>query len=148
APEAISAMQVAVEPTSPTFFTREDLRKAIAVVRQMDPIGVAASDLRGCLLTQLLYHKKLRDETGVNGTTDEILVDSIEIVSNHLRNVQNKQFKEIGRALGRSLEQIQAALDYIRTLDPRPGLRYNVVEPRLIEPDVAFIKQGDEYIVV
>jgi RNA polymerase sigma-54 factor len=136
------------EDNAPTFFTREDLRRAIAVVRQMDPIGVAASDLRGCLLAQLLYHKKISEETGVNGTTEEILGDSIEIVSNHLRAVQNKQFKEISRALGRSLEQVQAALDYIRTLDPRPGLRYNVVEPRLIEPDVAFIKQGDEYIVV
>ncbi len=136
------------EDNAPTFFTREDLRKAIAVVRQMDPIGVAASDLRGCLLAQLLYHKKISEETGVNGTTEEILHDSIEIVSNHLRAVQMKQFKEIGRTLGRSLEQVQAALDYIRTLDPRPGLRYNVVEPRLIEPDVAFIKQGDEFIVV
>jgi RNA polymerase sigma-54 factor len=136
------------EDNAPTFFTREDLRKAIGVVRQMDPIGVAASDLRGCLLAQLLYHKKISEETGVNGTTEEILGDAIEVVSNHLRNVQNKHFKEISKALGRSLEQIQAALDYIRTLDPRPGLRYNVVEPRLIEPDVAFIKQGDEYIVV
>jgi RNA polymerase sigma-54 factor len=136
------------EDNAPTFFNREDLRKAIAVVRQMDPIGVGASDLRGCLLAQLLYHKKISEETGVNGTTEEILHDSIEIVSTHLRAVQMKQLKEIGRALGRSLEQIQAALDYIRTLDPRPGLRYNVVEPRLIEPDVAFIKQGDEFIVV
>ena len=148
APEAISAMQVAVEPTSPTFFTREDLRKAIAVVRQMDPIGVAASDLRGCLLAQLLYHKNMQEETGENGTTEEILADGIEIVSNHLRAVQMKQFKEISKATGRTLEQIQAALDYIRTLDPRPGLRYNVVAPRLIEPDVAFIKHGDEYLVM
>jgi RNA polymerase sigma-54 factor len=149
--EPIAVPAVPAEPESdnaPTFFTREDLHKAIAVVRQMDPIGVAASDLRGCLLAQLLYHKKVREETGVNGTTDEILGDAIEIVSNHLRPVQMKQFKEISRALGRSLEQVQAALDYIRTLDPRPGLRYNVVEPRLIEPDVAFIKQGDEYLVV
>jgi RNA polymerase sigma-54 factor len=133
---------------APTFFIREDLRKAIAVVRQMDPIGVAASDLRGCLLAQLLYHKKVREETGVNGTTDEILGDAIEIVCNHLRAVQMKQYKEVAKALGRSVDQVQAALDYIRTLDPRPGLRYNVVEPRLIEPDVAFIKQGDEYFVI
>ncbi len=147
-PQAAPTQPTPEEDNAPTFFTREDLRKAIAVVRQMDPIGVAASDLRGCLLAQLLYHKKISEETGVNGTTEEILHDSIEIVSNHLRAVQMKQFKEIARALGRSLEQIQAALDYIRTLDPRPGLRYNVVEPRLIEPDVAFIKQGDEFIVV
>jgi len=140
--------EVAQADDSPTFFNRDDLRKAIAVVRQMDPIGVAASDLRGCLLAQLLYHKNVFEETGVNGTTEEILNDAIEIVSNHLRNVQMKQFKEITKATGRSLEQINAALDYIRTLDPKPGLRYNVVAPRLIEPDVAFVKQGDEYLVI
>ncbi len=148
APVASTAQPVPEADNAATFFTREDLRKAIAVVRQMDPVGVAASDLRGCLLAQLLYHKNVSEETGVNGTTEEILHDSIEIVSNHLRAVQMKQYKDIAKALGRTLEQVQAALDYIRTLDPRPGLRYNVVEPRLIEPDVAFIKQGDEYLVL
>ncbi|HUN89390.1 MAG TPA: RNA polymerase factor sigma-54 [Terriglobales bacterium] len=130
------------------MFTRKDLRLAISIVRQMDPIGVAASDVRGCLMAQLLYHKNLQEETGVNGTTEEILQDSIQIVDQHLKAVQNKQFKEISKALNRPLEAVQAALDYIRTLDPKPGLRYNLVQPRLIEPDVAFIKQGDEYIVV
>ena len=66
----------------------------------------------------------------------------------HLRAVQNKQHKEIARALGRPIEAVQAALDYIRTLDPRPGLRYNKTQPRLIEPDVAFVKHGDEWLVV
>jgi len=130
------------------MFTRIELRQAIDIVRQMDPVGVAASDVRGCLMAQLLYHQNLKEETGVNGTTDEILHDSIQIVDKHLKLVQNKQFKEISKAIGRSLEDIQAALDYIRTLDPKPGLRYNLVQPRLIEPDVAFIKQGDEYLVV
>ena len=130
------------------MFKRTDLREAIAIVRQMDPVGVAAYDVRGCLMAQLLYHKNLQYETGVNGTTEEILNDSIAIVDRHLRSIQNKQFKEIAKAIGRPLEAISAALDYIRTLDPKPGLRYNLIQPRLIEPDVAFIKQGDEYIVV
>ena len=39
-------------------------------------------------------------------------------------------------------------LELIRTLDPRPGLRYNAVNARLIEPDVAFVKQGDEWLVM
>jgi RNA polymerase sigma-54 factor len=39
------------------------------------------------------------------------------------------------------------ALDFLKTLDPKPGLRYNKVEPRLIEPDVAFVKHGEEYVV-
>ena len=40
------------------------------------------------------------------------------------------------------------AVELIRRLDPRPGQRYNQVETRLIEPDVAFVKRGDEYVVV
>jgi RNA polymerase sigma-54 factor len=39
-------------------------------------------------------------------------------------------------------------VNYLRTLDPRPGLRYNRSEPRLIEPEVAFVKQGEEYLIV
>ena len=36
----------------------------------------------------------------------------------------------------------------IRSLDPRPGLRYNHSETRLIEPDVAFVKRAEEWIVL
>jgi RNA polymerase sigma-54 factor len=36
----------------------------------------------------------------------------------------------------------------IRRLDPRPGQRYNNVETRLIEPDVAFLKRDDGWVVV
>ena len=43
---------------------------------------------------------------------------------------------------------MQAALEYIRTLDPRPGQRYNKTQARLIEPDVAFVKHGDEWLVM
>src|SRR2546430_9614296 len=38
------------------------------------------------------------------------------------------------RSINRPIEAVQTALEYIRTLDPRPGLRYNNVQPRLIEP--------------
>ena len=44
----------------------------------------------------------------------------LAIVDQHLRALQNKQYKEIARAINRPLEAVQAALDYIRTLDPRP----------------------------
>ncbi|OLB88805.1 MAG: RNA polymerase sigma-54 factor [Acidobacteriales bacterium 13_2_20CM_2_55_5] len=66
----------------------------------------------------------------------------------HLRALQNKQYKEIAKAIARPIEAVQQALEYIRTLDPRPGLRYNKVQPRLIEPDVAFVKHGDEWLVM
>ncbi|HYH01036.1 MAG TPA: RNA polymerase factor sigma-54 [Terriglobales bacterium] len=134
------------------LFDREALRQALQLVRQMDPVGVAARDLRECLLAQLRYHETVLERhkaQGKNGNgTEQVLKDAIAMVDSHLKEVQNKQFKEIAKALGRPVEAVQAALEYVKTLDPRPGLRYNTVQARLIEPDVAFIKQGDEYLVV
>ena len=87
-------------------------------------------------------------KTATENPPAETLNDAIAIVDQHLRAVQNKQYKEIARVLARPVEAVQQALDYIRTLDPRPGLRYNKTQPRLIEPDVAFVKHGDEWLVV
>jgi RNA polymerase sigma-54 factor len=127
-------------------FTLEQLHEAIETVRQLDPPGVACRDLRECLLYQLRYHQSHLGKNG-NGTA-QVLADAIAMVDQHLRALQNKQHKEIARAMSRPVEAVQSALDYIRTLDPRPGLRYNKVQPRLIEPDVAFVKNGDEWIVM
>ncbi len=137
-------------PTFPTSFNLADLHEAIEVVRQLDPPGVACRDLRDCLLYQLRYHQQQHElhKNGNGESTAETLNDAIAIVDQHLRAVQNKQYKEIARTLARPIEAVQQALDYIRTLDPRPGLRYNKTQPRLIEPDVAFVKHGDEWLVV
>jgi RNA polymerase sigma-54 factor len=68
------------------------------------------------------------------------------VVDRYLRALQLKQYKEISKALGRPIEAVQTALEFIKTLDPRPGLRYNKGTTRLIEPDVAFVKHGDEWL--
>ncbi|HEY5054693.1 MAG TPA: RNA polymerase sigma-54 factor [Acidobacteriaceae bacterium] len=70
------------------------------------------------------------------------------IVANHLALLQKKDMRELTRCCGASAEEVQAAVEFIRTLDPRPGQRYNVSETRLIEPDVAFVKRDGEYVVV
>ena len=145
APDPAARTQVpAYQPT----FSAADLVEALEVVRQLDPPGVACRDLRGCLLYQLRYHQQqLALHKNGNGT-EQVLQDATAIVDQHLRGVPLKQFKEIAKAIGRPLEAVQVALDYIRTLDPRPGLRYNKVQARLIEPDVAFVKHGDEWLVI
>jgi len=120
--------------------TLEDVEKALAIVQRFDPPGVAARDLRECLLIQL----RVLDEEG-NIEEDSIAVD---IVRDHLDKVKNKQFREIARAIGRSLEEVMAAIELIRALDPRPGQKHNKNEPRHIEPDVFIVKVGDQYTVV
>jgi RNA polymerase sigma-54 factor len=133
---------------TPASFTKDDLHEAIETVRQLDPPGVACRDLRECLLYQLRYHQAQLEKNGNGNGTAEVLADAVALVDQHLRGLQNKQHKEISRAIARPVEAVQAALEYIRTLDPRPGLRYNKAQPRLIEPDVAFVKHGDEWLVM
>jgi len=131
-------------------FSRDALREAIDLVKQMDPIGVGARDLRECLLAQLHDLKRVPRKNG-NGTHVaelEAVDDAIILVDQHLHALQNKHYKEVAKVMGRPVEAVMEAMDFIRTLDPRPGLRYNKVETRLIEPDVAFIKQGEEYLVL
>jgi RNA polymerase sigma-54 factor len=149
-PASAPAPTPAPRPIFPTSFNLSDLHEAVEVVRQLDPPGVACRDLRECLLYQLRYHQRQLElhKNGNGESAAQTLADAIAIVDQHLRAVQNKQFKEIARALARPVEAVQQALDYVRTLDPRPGLRYNKTQPRLIEPDVAFVKHGDEWLVV
>ncbi|HKB98317.1 MAG TPA: RNA polymerase factor sigma-54, partial [Terriglobales bacterium] len=130
-------------------FTRADLHEALEVVRQFDPQGIACRDLRECLLYQLRYHlEQLQLHRNGSALSEQVVRDAMAIVDQHLRAITLKQFKEIARAIGRPVEAVQAGLEYVRTLDPRPGLRYNKVPARLIEPDVAFVKHGDEWLVI
>jgi len=114
-------------------YSQDDLDDALAVVQDFDPIGVGARDLRECLLLQI----KAFDPTNTLAQ---------QIVSDHLKQVQGNQLKEVARALNRPLEVVKRSLDVIRKLDPRPGLRYNKTEPRLVEPDVYFRKVDDQWV--
>ena len=111
------------------------MTKALEVVQHFDPPGVAARDLRECLLIQLR----------VLGEDDTIVA---EIVQDHLHKLQNKQFREIAKASGVSLEIVMDAVEIVKHLDPRPGQKYNRTQPRLIEPDVFIVKVGGQYTVV
>jgi RNA polymerase sigma-54 factor len=149
-----AAMRPLPQEVSDAPFSIEDIREAIELIRQMDPIGVGARDLRECLLLQLRDLERLINNRVLNGDSEAQnqqlanIQTAIAIVDTQLRNVQNRQHKDIARALGRPQEAIMEALDFLKTLDPKPGQRYNQVEPRLIEPDVAFVKQSDEYVVM
>ena len=113
-------------------YSQDDLEDALAVMQEFDPIGVGARDLRECLLLQL----KAFDPQNTLAQ---------QIVSDHLKQVQANQLKEIARALNRPLDIVKHAIEAIKKLDPRPGLRYNKTEPRLVEPDVYFRKVDDQW---
>ncbi len=148
--QSVVSPKLTAKPESPSkpLFGRDALHEAIEIVRQMDPVGVAARDLRECLLAQLKDLMRVHDDRGGEPDMPELLEDAMVIADKHLHLLQNKQIREIGRAMSKSMERVERCVALIRTLDPKPGLRYNIPETRLIEPDVAIIKQGDEYLVV
>ena len=113
----------------------EDVQAALALVQEFDPLGVAARDLRECLLIQL---RTLAPENTL----------AQQVVSEHLKQLQNKQYREIARALDRPVKAVERCVELIRKLDPRPGQRYSSAQPRLIEPDVAFVRMGDGYQII
>ncbi|HXN22076.1 MAG TPA: RNA polymerase factor sigma-54 [Candidatus Dormibacteraeota bacterium] len=113
-------------------YTPDDVEEALVVVQEFDPLGVGARDLRESLLIQLR-------------TLDPQNVLAQQIVSDHLKQVQSNQLKEIARALNRPVELVKRAVEVIKKLDPRPGLRYNKTETRLVEPDVYFRRVDDQW---
>ena len=114
--------------------SQEAMQQALKAVQSLDPAGVGARDLRECLLLQL-DSRNARDSV------------AWQIVSRHLRLVETRQFRELAKILGRPLEHVEIAVNLIRHLNPRPGLRYSGQGARVVEPDVYFIKDGEDYII-
>jgi RNA polymerase sigma-54 factor len=111
-----------------------DVEEALRIVHTLDPAGVGATDVRECLLLQI------ESRNGKGGV-------AWNIVSDHLKLVESRQFKELAKILHRPIEHIQVAMDVIRHLDPRPGLRYSGPGARQVEPDVYISKDGDDYLI-
>ena len=135
------------------------LAEALEVVRSLDPSGIATRDLRECLLLQVRQQEHEYDL--IFGEADASIEDEAEVVARRtlfrtamhiidqcLPLLQKRDLTALGRAVSKPQEHVQQAVELIRALDPRPGQRYNRSEARLIEPDVVFVKRGDEFVVV
>ena len=167
AEETVSAEGEGVEIAAATDYERESLLAVVAeargIVNNLDPVGVAARDLRECLLIQIKAQQseaalvlRRRQKAAGNGAAHavgggasvDVFATATHIVENCLALLQKKDMRELTRSCGRTSDEVQMAVEFIRTLDPRPGQRYNQSETRLIEPDVAFVKRDDKYVVV
>ena len=135
---------------------REHLKAANSFNRSEDEDEAGDGFEDGAAIAQLAVHENgasSRNGHGpeakaATGCGDDVFEIAAHIISNNLALLQKKDMRELTRSCGRSAEEVQVAVDLIRTLDPRPGQRYNVSETRLIEPDVAFVKRDGEYVVL
>ncbi|MGD0916029.1 MAG: RNA polymerase factor sigma-54 [Thermodesulfobacteriota bacterium] len=108
----------------------EVLRK----VQQFDPAGVAARDLKECLLLQL-------EQLSVRDPLAE------KIVSEHLSLLKNRNYPVIARRLGVSVERVNHAARLISKLEPKPGKAFGGEVIQEIVPDVYVYKVEGEYVI-
>ncbi len=115
--------------------TAEKVESVLAVMQTFDPPGICSRDLKECLLRQAAYL----------GIDDPVVV---AIISDHLKDLENKRYKVIAKALHKSIEEIVAAVELIKRLDPKPGDKYTESEEIYIVPDVYVYKDGDDFVIL
>lgn len=111
------------------------VEKVLRSIKAMDPSGVGAFDLKECLLIQALeegYHK------------DAVTT----IIESHLDNLGGNKIVIIAKETGYDLEEIQAAVEIIKNLNPKPGASFPSTGDQIyVTPDVFIEKVDNDYVV-
>ncbi|MDL2274520.1 RNA polymerase factor sigma-54 [Desulfosarcina sp. OttesenSCG-928-G10] len=113
----------------------EMVEDVLETLQSFDPAGVCARDLRECLLIQ----------TRLLGIEDSLVTN---IISHHLKNLENKNFKAICKALKAKEKHVIAAISVIRALEPKPGREFSEEAPHYIIPDIYVYKTEDDFVIV
>ncbi len=100
-----------------------EMEAALRMIQTLEPVGVGARNLAECLLIQL--------EAAGEGVELEI-----ELVRNHLKDIEMNRFPQIAKKTGRSIAEIQDGIKKISRLDPRPGMQVGSHNATYIVPDV------------
>ena len=120
------ASELKVEPKA--------VEEVLEVIKTFDPSGVGSKDLRECLLAQL-------QEQGLKGSLAWIIVDE------HLAGLENKSQMQMAKIMGTAPERVQAAMEVIRSLSPKPAIGMFVKPAAHIVPDLIVDKIGEDYVV-
>ncbi|HWQ92094.1 MAG TPA: RNA polymerase factor sigma-54 [Clostridia bacterium] len=122
------------ELAASTGVAPETIQGVLEVVQSFEPAGVAARDLRECLMLQL-------ERSGQK--------DSLEyrIVSDFMEALGKRRIPEMARGTGTEVDEVQDALENIAKLEPRPGRAYLPDNEQYILPEVFVQRQGEDYVV-
>jgi RNA polymerase sigma-54 factor len=129
-------LQCQIEEVAKVFGGEEEQISAVLeVIQSFDPPGVGARDLQESLLIQL-HHLEMDDSL------------AWKIVQQYLSQLDERYFQKIAKSFGVTINEVIAAVGLIRTLDPKPGSRFNSPRVEYIVPDVVVVKVDDDYQVI
>lgn len=110
------------------------VEELIGVLQSFDPVGVGAKNLKDCLLIQLRSMPDFHELAYL-------------LVENNLEDVAEKRFKKLANLYHTTLPKIQEAVDFIKTLNPRPASNFGAELTHYITPDVIVEKKKEEFII-
>jgi len=113
----------------------EQVEQILSLMQTFDPIGVCARDLSECLLIQAKHL----------GFDNNIVTN---IITNHISDLENKNYKAIAKAQKASMEDIISAVNVIKGLEPKPGRKFSDEEPIYINPDIFVYKYEKDFVIV
>ena len=126
-----SVEEIAMQSGTPL----EEVDYILAKMQTFDPVGVCARDLKECLLIQAKHF----------GFENTIIT---EIISNHLHDLEKKNYKGICKALKASLDEVIAAVNVIKGFEPKPGRQFSEETPQYINPDIYVYKLENDFVVM
>jgi len=116
-----------------------ELEAVLRRVQRVGPTGVGARGIEECLLLQLQADPSFGDGSG--SLPEDAL--EVRIIRHHLQDIEANRYPQMAKALGVAIPAVQAAVERIRALRPRPGAAINPSRTPPIIPDVR-IEWDDE----
>jgi RNA polymerase sigma-54 factor len=114
---------------------RESVDTVMDIVRGLEPVGVCVRDFRESILVQA---RLLPDAPP----------HAIEIVRDHIDLLEHGKHQEIQKRLRMTDAELDAALAFIKGLNPFPGRQYSAEETRYVIPDVQVKLKDGEFVIV
>lgn len=112
----------------------EDAEEVLKMIQNFDPVGVGSRNLRECLLLQSKFLSPRQE-----------LVE--KIISEHLADLEKKNYPGIAKALGVPLNAVQDATRVIMEFEPKPGRNFQTSDTHYITPDIYVYKVADEFVI-
>ncbi len=117
------------------ILTEADVERVLSRIQRLDPVGIAARDLRECLLIQL----------DVMGNEVDGLENAVDMLRDCYKQFTMKHFDAIKRKLNIDDYDLKEAYDLVRSLDPKPGEGDFAVQTNYITPDYTIERDGDDF---
>ncbi len=108
----------------------DEVEAVLHRVQNFDPPGIAARDLRECMLIQLKYYDA---ET-------PWLTEAKVLLGEHFDSLAKREYPLIMRRMKLAETQMQHVIQLVQSLNPRPGGHITESQPEYIIPDV-FVKK-------